>query len=176
MGIDSFRIFTICHCNDSSVIENVEVDFTNIEHLPEIQYVESIGLKVDGIKKFNDIFYTSYGHLRIFGYLDNDAVRMWNKFYDIIFEQNPQVYDIQAHFWCSDERKPFVIRKKRKYDNIRLFIGNENDVLYTKVDYSIDPNDESPTSFDEEKYINLVKIYPKIFWYEMHRYSLGYLC
>jgi len=173
MGIASYLIFPMCHDHDSKIMKNedIVVDFTDIQNLEAIEHLDNIGLNVHGIKNFYEIFATNSGH-RILGYLDDGETSMWNQFYDIVFKQNPNIYDIQVHFWCSDAEFPFVIRKKTQFDCIKVFRGTKNNILYTKVDYNKDSYEESPTSFDKKKYIQLVRKHKKMFWRHMKQHPV----
>lgn len=166
MGIDTFRIIALCYEQENKII-TCSIDFTNLQDLEEIKYLyEYVGLKVNGIKKFNDIFATSHGHLKIYGYMTKEFQRAFNKLFDILFEQNETVKFAEVHFWCSDFKIPFVL-KKHKDDTMKYFVGSKSNILYSELDLTKNIDDEAMIFFDENKYKIILEKYPKLFWQEM---------
>lgn len=93
---------------------------------------------------------------KIYGYLDKDEHDAWTNLFAVLTELYPeQTNPWKAHFWCSDESKPFSITYE--FGKIYLYIGTSNDAAYTSFDIKIDPDEESPYKFNPVNYIKCIE-------------------
>lgn len=166
MGSCSHPIMTLCFDSNNMIIpkNKVVIDFSN-EHASNIlPCLESHNIIVTGVTSFDDsIMSTRYGTK--INFATKDEIAEWYIYYKIVMSQNPDVCDIQSHFFCDDCNIPFVISQLRNHDTT-VHVGISNHVFYSDVNFDIDP-DEYPISFNEEKYKSTVLRYNKFFWYEM---------
>lgn len=87
--------------------------------------------------------------MRIYGYLTNTHVKVWECFLTEILEQNPRQKMIEFHFYCSERGVAFYFKAERNKDKIEFstMIGSVNDGAYHDV--SFEDNDENEYSIDE---------------------------
>lgn len=87
--------------------------------------------------------------MRIYGYLTNTHVKVWECFLTEILEQNPRQKKIEFHFYCSERGIAFYFKAERNKDKIEFstMIGSVNDGAYHDV--SFEDNDENEYSIDE---------------------------
>lgn len=162
MGIWSEPLFTVCYNKDNKIIPNddVKLNFENthirLDH----------NVTVSGTTTFQESIMSICDCAKIFGYLDDDELNGWNIYFNLLFEQNPNIVHAQAHFFCSDFEFPYVIHKNTT-SPVKIEKGVSRHALYTKVNLQCDLEEECPFAFDVEMYKNILFNYPKIFWSEM---------
>jgi hypothetical protein len=168
MGILSVPILVICYDNDGKVIsEEIKM------HIDDETIKSYFNDGMLGMVEKNDIIVKpsimSIGEVKVWGYLGSDEVKQWSKYFDILLDQNLSVYEVQVHFFCVDNQFPYVIRKKRE-DKLEMYVGNENNILYTDINES---DDEDPFYFNNEKYKDVVLSKSKLFWSQMKKCHIG---
>jgi hypothetical protein len=150
MGIWSNPVVTICYDKNNELIDTktVKLDFTHIEIGETLSNLENHDIIVRDITNFDDSVMNACEISKIYGYWNESEQNGWNKYFKIVFEQNDNVYEAQAHFFCQDLDFPYYISCKRN-NLISLYVGNKHSVLYTI-------KEKCELSFDKYNYIKCI--------------------
>lgn len=155
MGVWSKPLGTVCYGENREILDTTKItmDFYDVLHDDPIYSLSQHNVIVDGVTNFNESIMNTCGSAKIWGYLDNNKINAWTGYFNLLLDQNPQVKEAEAHFYCIDEDHPYIIMMKRGGDLI-IREGIHNDQIYSKDHY------EDDDSFDMNKYVELLKINP----------------
>ena len=169
MGIYSFPLFTICFDINGDVIpfDKVILNFTDDQ---TIDRLDNHGIIINGKTTFEESIMASDDSSKIFGYFDHHECSAWTTYFDILFDQNPNIEEAQAHFYCSDERFPFVFIKS-KTENLHVRYGSVHNILYTKL---IIEDDDYDFQIDIDKYKDLVINHKSVFRNEFNNMNIKF--
>lgn len=165
MGVWSIPLTTRCYDKEGKLInsENICIDFSKVtqNQTNYIHKLEGHNTIVEGITTFEKSIMATCNSSRIWGYFDIEEKHGWKQYFTILLNQNPNVYDAQAHFYCEDFNFPYVIRMKR---NMKLSIkrGHYEHIMYSTINYDA-TEDEEFISFSKDLYFKALD-YPKKFW------------
>lgn len=174
MGIWSEPVFAVCYNKEKQIIdsEKVILTFPNKSCKNERIVVfddktrkefglASHGVIIRGKTTFKESIMAISNCAKIYGYFDKVEVEMWNSYFSLLFNQNPDVFIAAAHFYCIDDNLPFyIISKRDKPQKIQVFGGTSDSqcVLYTDIIYDDDKESERDIyfEFNKTKYIDSV--------------------
>ena len=158
--IFSEPIMTMCYDMNGNIIPTDKVAL-NFNNTFEFERLERHGIVTRRTTNFMDSIMSTCYFAKIYGYLEIEEMTAWNKYFELLFSQNPNVVDAHAHFFCSSEHIPYVLCGNRNDRKTKVCVGELNNALYTTVNLN---DEENPFSFSKRMYKNVVANYQKIFW------------
>lgn len=156
MNTWSEPVFAICHNIDGKNIPaySVILDFRNFSG---IERLADHNITVHGITNFFDSICATCDCAKLYGFFDGAEIAAWDKYFQIMFLQNPNIYDAQAHFYCDRYGIPFMISKRRTDTCVKVFKGQKYNILYNCIKLRINPTPKDMIEFDAEMYKNIVR-------------------
>lgn len=175
MGVYSVPLLTVGYGKEGERVPvgEIRVDFTRIAKNNPVKSLDCEGIIVAGKTTFDESIMAIGGDgSKIYGYFSVHKIEAWNNYFGIIFKQNDNVNELQAHFFCEDGDFPYIVKCERN-GKACVKQGEVHSCLYTTLNYKgdLDPEEDDdydhPFAFDINKYRENLYEHPRIFWFGM---------
>lgn len=178
MGTWSAPLFTVCCDKDGKVLEPATVRL-QLDKVPTRLSGNGICGEVtqnyDGT--LEAAIMSACESAKVMGHLSAAAMRDWDTMFAAVLRQNPEVAVAEAHWWCSDEQRPYLMAYFRTQEaavqaldwfNCRTeqtytLLGSCGHALWTDPELHLDDEEEYPFRFRADKYRAARLRHPKVF-------------